>query len=89
MDRLQKSAIIISLLEALQQNGSWCGETHIQKAMYCLQQIRDVPTGFEFILYKHAPSSFDLQDELTAMCADGLLEMRTKLYPYGPSAPSI
>jgi uncharacterized protein YwgA len=85
MDRLQKSAIIISLLEALQQNGSWCGETHIQKAMYCLQEIRDVPTGFEFILYKHGPFSFDLQDELTAMSADGLMDVRANSYPYGPS----
>src|SRR5439155_4857643 len=39
--------------------------------------------GFEFILYKHGPFSFDLSDELTSMRADGLLTIVVQ-YPYGP-----
>lgn len=85
MERLQRDAVIISLIENLRKKGSWCGETHIQKATYFLQRLFDVPLGFEFILYKHGPFSFDLSDELTAMQADMLIRMHLKPRPYGPS----
>lgn len=84
MEQVKRSALIISLVEALREHGSWCGETHIQKALYCLQVVSRVPTDFDFILYKHGPFSFDLRDALTEMRANGLLDMR-RHYPYGPS----
>jgi len=85
MERLQRDAVIISLMEHLGKKGSWCGETHIQKATYFLQKLFGVPLGFEFILYKHGPFSFDLSDELTAMQADMLIRMHLQPRPYGPS----
>lgn len=81
----KSQAIILSLVEILQKNESWCGETHIQKAIYCLQELTKAPIDFDFIIYKHGPFSFDLRDELTAMRADGLLEIQINPYPYGPS----
>lgn len=81
----QKKAVISKLVESLQEQGSWCGETHIQKAIYCLQEVTSVPLEFNFILYKHGPFSFDLRDELTAMRAYGFLDIRLNPYPYGPS----
>jgi len=84
MERLKRSAIIISLIEHLRKKGSWCGETHIQKTTYFLQELLRVPLEFEFILYKHGPYSFDLSDELTAMRADMLVELISQ-QPYGPS----
>ena len=84
MNRLQQDAVLLVLADELRKNGSWCGETHLQKATYCMQELLKVPTGFSFILYKHGPFSFDLRDELTAMRADGLLELRAQS-PYGPS----
>lgn len=85
MERLQRDAVIISLIEHLGKKGSWCGETHIQKATYFLQKLFGVPLEFEFILYKHGPFSFDLSDELTAMQADMLIRMHLQPRPYGPS----
>jgi len=73
MNRLKRDVVILSLIENLKKKGSWCGETHIQKATYFLQELFDFPLGFEFILYKHGPFSFDLSDKLTAMRADMLL----------------
>jgi uncharacterized protein YwgA len=84
MERLKRSAIIISLIEHLQKEGSWCGETHIQKTTYFLQELLNVPLEFDFILYKHGPYSFDLSNELTAMRADMLVELKSQ-HPYGPS----
>ena len=88
MKRLQKVSIIINLMNRLKEKGSWCGETHIQKSLYFLQELTKVPLEFEFILYKHGPFSFDLRDELTAMRADGLIENVVQPYPYGPSLNS-
>ncbi len=84
MKRLQKVSIVIDLIKKLREKGSWCGETHIQKAIYFLQELTGVPLEFEFILYKHGPFSFDLRDELTAMRSDGLIERDVPPYPYGP-----
>lgn len=85
MNRRQRAALLVDLAVKLREGGSWCGETHLQKAVYFFQELLDVPTGFDFMLYKHGPFSFDLRDELTAMRADGLLELKLMPFPYGPS----
>ncbi len=83
MDRIKKAAIILRLIEKLREKGSWCGETHVQKATFFLQELMGVPTEFTFILYKHGPFSFDLRDELTSIRADGLIELELH-WPFGP-----
>jgi uncharacterized protein YwgA len=83
MKRLQRDTVLLSLINEMRAKGSWCGETHIQKATYLLQELLKVPLGFEFILYKHGPFSFDLSDEITAMRADSLLQYQPR-EPYGP-----
>lgn len=84
MKTRQRQAIILSLLEAMHKYGSWCGETHIQKATYFLEEMCNVPLELEFILYKHGPFSFNLRDELTSMRADSFIKLVAQ-YPYGPS----
>jgi hypothetical protein len=85
MDRLRRDVILIRLIEALRERGSWCGETHLQKAAYLLQEMAGAPLGFEFILYKHGPFSFELRDELSAMRADGFISLQVQDPSYGPS----
>jgi uncharacterized protein YwgA len=77
-------AIILELIERINEQGSWCGETRIQKCGYFLQEMMKVPMAFDFILYKHGPFSFDLRDELTAMRADKLLELQVRSNCCGP-----
>jgi uncharacterized protein YwgA len=84
MERLQKAAILTELADQLRREGSWCGHTHMQKATYFLQDLLEVPTGYEFILYKHGPYSFDLSEEMTALRADYLIEFDHKSPGYGP-----
>src|SRR5436309_166154 len=85
MNRMQRAALLTELADKLHEQGSWCGETHMQKAMYLLQELLEVPTGFRFILYKHAPYSFDQSEELTALQVDGLMDLRPQPAPYGPA----
>ena len=83
MDRLKKAALLMRLMERLRDKGSWCGETHVQKSTLFLQDLMKVPLGFDFILYKHGPFSFDLRDELTGLRADELVRLEPQ-WPFGP-----
>lgn len=84
MNRLAQEAVLAGLARRLDENGSWSGETHIQKATYLLHELTNVPFDFDFILYKHGPFSFQLRDELASMRADKLVERQPQPAPYGP-----
>lgn len=51
MKRLQRDAVILSLIENLRSKGSWCGETHIQKATYFIQELLRVPLEFGSVTF--------------------------------------
>src|SRR5882724_3764303 len=85
MNQKKRLALLVLLTSEMQKRGSWCGETHIQKATFLLQELLNVNVGFEFILYRHGPFSFDLRDELLNMRADDLLELAIKREGYGPA----
>ncbi|HON38028.1 MAG: hypothetical protein ACOX3E_16125 [Desulfomonilia bacterium] len=85
MDQNEQRTILLGLIKSLRENDSWCGETHIQKAMFSLQKITGIPIDYTFVLYKHGAFSFDLRDELTDMRADHLLSLEIHPAPYGPS----
>jgi len=85
VDRLQKAAVLTELMTQLRNNGSWCGHTHMQKTVYFLQEVLGLQTGYEYILYKHGPYSFDLAEELTSLRADYLMEFDHRSPGYGPS----
>ena len=85
MDRFKRAVLLTAMAENLRKKGSWCGETHLQKATFFLQELQKVPIGFDFILYKHGPFSFQLRDELTSIRADGLFQLHQH-WPYGPAS---
>ena len=84
MSNLDQSCLILNLALALKGNGSWAGETHIQKGGYFLDTLLAVQTGVNFILYKHGPFSFDLRELLTDMEALGFIKWNS-IPPFGPS----
>jgi len=84
MTPLAESAVLCSLRDALEARGSWCGETHLQKAAYLLKVATGVPLSAHFVLYKHGPFSFDLRDSLTDMRVRGMFRLEPQPYPYGP-----
>jgi uncharacterized protein YwgA len=84
MDRLKRAALLTKIVDYLRDQDSWCGETHIQKATYFLQELVKIPLEYEFILYKHGPFSFDLRDEITSLRADELFVLEPQNPPYGP-----
>ena len=83
MDKLKRVAVLTRVMERLREHGSWCGETHVQKAVFLAQELMELPLELEFVLYRHGPYSFDLRDELTGLRADGLV----RLEPQGRWGP--
>ena len=83
MTKLRKWSILTHLVEQMRQSGSWSGETHVQKAVFFLQELTEVNLGFEFMLYKHGPFSFDLTDELGMLKSARVLDPEPQA-PYGP-----
>lgn len=84
MNYLERASVLLSLTDELKRVGSWCGETHIQKTTFVLQELFNVPLGFRFILYKHGPYSFDLADIITEMRADEFIQIESR-HPFGVS----
>ena len=83
MHRLQRAAVLTRLIRRLRDRGSWCGETHIQKATFFLQELTDGHLGFAFTMYRYGPYSFDLRDDLTGLRADNIVRLAAQ-WPYGP-----
>ena len=81
---LDQYCLVLELAISLKENGSWAGETHVQKAGYFLVTMLNVPLEVDFILYKHGPFSFELREMLTGMEAEGFISWRP-MPPYGPS----
>ena len=82
MENLIRWSILLELIDELNRVGSWCGETHIQKSAFFLEEMLEVPLHLDFIMYKYGPYSFDLSDDLTALRAYHYLFL-TPLDPYG------
>jgi uncharacterized protein YwgA len=80
MTDLQRSAVIATLVKDYRARRFFCGETHVQKSVYFMQEIFAVPLGFQYLLYKYGPFSFELQGHLAAMRADDMLIVRPLEY---------
>lgn len=81
----KRYALLLALVKAMGEHGSWCGETHLQKASYFLEEAAGVPLQLEFVLHKHGPYSFELHEILGDMRGRLLVDVRPQPQPYGPS----
>lgn len=81
---LQRQALIYSLIDQLRSKGNWCGETHIQKTLFFLDELSNNATGYDFILYKHGPFCFELSEDLSVMDALHFVKDEVVNANYGP-----
>ncbi len=81
---IEKNGLVVTLIDQLHANGSWCDEAHVQKAAYFVEELCKVPLGFGFRLYKQSPFSFALQERLTGLRADGFLTLEITGLGGGP-----
>ena len=84
MNEAERRALICHMVTAMREEGSWTGETQIQKSAMFLQKMLGVPLGYDFVLYLHGPFSFDLRRELTLMRVRHYLDVEQRAQ-YGAS----
>lgn len=83
LSNVERWVVIGELVKGLREHQGWAGETHLQKTLYFLQEMLQVPMGYDFVLYKHGPYDFDLHDELGGMLSNSILTLEHRP-PYGP-----
>jgi hypothetical protein len=83
MNTKSRLSLLHQLMRTLYQQGSWCGETHVQKAAFFLQHLSGQKI-FPFVLYKFRPFSFELRNDLEMMRTYGLLSRQLSAQGYGP-----
>lgn len=80
MNDLQRSAIVATLIKECRAHDAFCGETMVQKSVFFLQELLNVPLAFDFQLYIYGPFSFELQRHLSSMMADDMIALRSLEY---------
>jgi hypothetical protein len=81
----RKHALILAVVEKLRKYGSWTGKTHVQKALFLLSVASTIRVPSTFVLYKHGPYSFELEDELEQMKSYAAIVSETVQSGYGPT----
>lgn len=85
MKRLQKASLIVEMIDKMKERDGWAGETHLHKCLFFLQEMRGIPTDYEFQIYHYGPYSFNLSDEIVQLKGDKIIIPYPRPYPYAPS----
>lgn len=60
----ERYALISTLAESFRDRGRVLGKTALQKLVYFLQEGKDVPIGYDFVLYNYGPFCVELANDL-------------------------
>jgi uncharacterized protein YwgA len=80
---LQKQALILKMIETLQNHGSRTGKAHIIKGLFLGQAAGLFDLPFDFFLYKHGPYSSDIEATIEEMKTYGAVEVEPSFDGYG------
>jgi hypothetical protein len=81
--QFDKHALILAVVEGLNQQESWTGKTHVQKALFLMDAAGLLKAPFHFVLYKHGPFMTDFEAELEQMKSYAALKSDTVEGWYG------
>lgn len=74
---------VLGTIDEMRRCGSWAGKTHVQKTISLMDSRAKIHVPFEFVLYKHGPYSFELQDTLESMLSYAAVK-KIPVASYGP-----
>lgn len=74
---------VAHVVRELTKYESWCGETHVQKALFYLRTLFERDAGFNFHLHYHGPFSADVSETLQFMVGYGEIAYEPQP-PYRP-----
>lgn len=73
-DELRDWAILGRIVERVEEQKRFCGETLLQKSAYFLKEMFGAPISAPFRIYYYGPFSFDLRDTLATMEAHDVVQ---------------
>jgi uncharacterized protein YwgA len=76
-------ALIAELAQRLQGKSPQFGKTSLQKMIYLLQELKGVPTNYQFSLYTHGPFTAQLLGDLDLVEALGAVKVHYVISGYG------
>ena len=77
-----KYGIIIELVRRLQDKSPQIGKTVMQKMVYLLKEIYNVPCGYEYSLYTYGTYSAELTSDVEAVAAMKGLDLKEGIFGY-------
>jgi uncharacterized protein YwgA len=80
-DELRDWAILGRVVERVEEQKRFCGETLLQKSAYFLKEMFGAPISAPFRIYYYGPFSFDLRETLSTM--EGLDVVQTVPHEWG------
>ena len=78
IDHYRQAAILGSFVERLRTSDKPCGETLLQKSVFVMKELFDLPLTDEFRIHYYGPFSFELRDRLASMEADDIVRVRPR-----------
>lgn len=81
----KRHALLLKTVESLQESGSWTGRTHVQKALFLVKAAGRIKVPHQYVLYKHGPYSFEVDQELAAMRSYEAIAADELMPGYGPT----
>lgn len=79
----ERRRLVARVIRDMNANGSWCGETHVQKALFYVKTLLEHEAGFNFYLHYHGPFSSGVHETLQFMVGYGEIEYEPDP-PYRP-----
>ncbi len=76
-------ALIAELAQRLESKSPQFGKTSLQKIIYLLQELNEVPTNYQFSLYTHGPFTAQLLGDLDLVEALGAVKVQYVVSGYG------
>lgn len=71
----ERNAVLLSLIEHINEEQGFCGETDVQMRSYILQEWMGAPLDYQFVFYG-SPTSFEVRNDLAHMYANNLIGYR-------------
>lgn len=81
----KRQALILFIVRKLSEQKGWHGTLFVQRFIYLLQELLDVPLDLFFILYKHGPYSFELEEILTFLLERRFLKLKVPRNQLSPT----
>ena len=50
LENIERWALVAKLVQGMREKRGWAGETHIQKTLFFLKHLLQVPVGYTFVL---------------------------------------